>query len=1263
MNLASLCVASYNCNGLANDTKRIEIFTWLARKKELDIIYLQECHSTQDVEEKWRREWEGFIYFNHGTRNQKGVIILFREHLEICVHKIERDMDGRIIILDVEIKSRRFCLVNVYAPNNNEPIFFDTVYNMIRNYDIPIIQAGDYNIALQPSKDRAGESRDCHGQKRHALTSMMSAMDLFDVWRLKNPDLIRYTWRRNASASRIDFFLISFSLIAKAIQVTIAERFRSDHHLIILKLNFVDIDRGKGYWKFNQSLLEDSNFIIKTKQFISDFFLFNTDSANPHIVWDAFKCAFRGHAIKFSSWKYKQTCNRERILLNEVHNIKNRLDTNKSDCIEQDLQKLDEKEKELERFYQNKIKGIIYRTKANWMEQGEKCNKYFLQLQNRNYPRKNISKILKDDGTNIISTNGILETLMEYYNGIFNEKEPHLSYLSLSEHMEMYPHPELTNVQQKLCEGLVTEKELYDAICSFQNGKTPGLDGIPVEVYKTFFTEIKDSLLACYNYSFEIGCQSNSQKEGLISLLLKHDVEGQDKDPVKLKNWRPLTLLCCDTRILAKCLALRLKKVIQDLIHPDQTGFLKGRFIVDNIRRLLEIMDYYDKENLPGLIFIADFEKAFDTINWNFIYQCLNIYNFGESFIKWIHVLYQNPCSKIINNGHISDKIVLSKGVRQGCPLSAYLFILSIEMLAIRIRNNANIKGLEVNGLESKSSFYADDASFYINPDALSLDSLITELDSFALLSGLKPNYDKCSILRIGSLKRSNQFSFIVPIQCSEGPVNLLGIHIPVDKELLVKINFEIKLQKMNKILQAWRGKYLSIFGKVTVINSLILSQFTYLLQALPSPDTLFMKTYEKVIFNFIWNGKTDKIKRTYVYNTRENGGLGLKSLAILDMALKGAWIQRLYNNQHWFSSKLFIAQCGAPSIAKLYPFFQLDQESKVTLNNLFPDLSLFFRNCLSMWFCFQFSTPDNILEIKQQILWLNSNICIDKKPVYWQSFLDNNVLFVNDLLNDKGDFLSYESFTSIYGNFCSKLRYLQLISAISPAWKTILIDSNTYLGVCRPAIKNYKWLGHRKVNFDMYTFFVSFKNTAISPYYFHDYWKSIFDTPLPWLNIFKNLYKSSCSTYLWAFQVKIFYKILPTKKMLKIWRITEDKNCRYCGEEEEDILHLFWYCPDVARFWHNVAAWLYEQGLILLMSPIYIIWGVYEEENMLLNTIVLLGKYFIFKREKHIKLELFVMFLKHYYLLTKNMIKDKSRPQSDSWQKLVLIKKWDKEQ
>ncbi len=131
-------------------------------------------------------------------------------------------------------------------------------------------------------------------------------------------------------------------------------------NLILLKLNFADNDRGRGFWKFNQSLLEDENFISETRQFISDFFVFNNGSANLHIVWDAFKCAFRGHAIKYSAWKYKQKCNRQRILLDDVQMIKNRQDANKSNCIDQDIQLSDEKEKELERFYQNKIKGIIY---------------------------------------------------------------------------------------------------------------------------------------------------------------------------------------------------------------------------------------------------------------------------------------------------------------------------------------------------------------------------------------------------------------------------------------------------------------------------------------------------------------------------------------------------------------------------------------------------------------------------------------------------------------------------------------------------------------------------------------------------------------------------------------------------------------------------------------------------------------------------------------------------------------------------------------
>ena len=171
------------------------------------------------------------------------------------------------------------------------------------------------------------------------------------------------------------------------------------------------------------------------------------------------------------------------------------------------------------------------------MEHGEKCNKYFLQQQNINISRKNISKIMKNDGTHVMSTTGILTTLKEYYNSIFNDDAPPSDDITLSMHMRTHPYPKLTKCQQTLCEGPINEDELYEAIGSFQNGKAPGLDGIPVEVYKTFFKETKDHLLACFNFSLETGCQSDSQREGLISLLLKFDAEGKEKDPVKLKNW------------------------------------------------------------------------------------------------------------------------------------------------------------------------------------------------------------------------------------------------------------------------------------------------------------------------------------------------------------------------------------------------------------------------------------------------------------------------------------------------------------------------------------------------------------------------------------------------------------------------------------------------------------------------------------------------------------------------------------------------------
>ena len=152
------------------------------------------------------------------------------------------------------------------------------------------------------------------------------------------------------------------------------------------------------------------------------------------------------------------------------------------------------------------------------------------------------------------------------------------------------------------------------------------------------------------NMSFSKGYLSISQRRGLITLLPK-----KNKPRQYLKNWRPITLLNCDYKIAAKSIVTRLKKVLPYLINNDPTGFLKGRFIGENIRLINSVIDYAEKQNIPGLLLFVDFEKAFDTLEWTFVEKTLSFYNFGESIKSWIKLLYTDITSCIQNNGWSSD--------------------------------------------------------------------------------------------------------------------------------------------------------------------------------------------------------------------------------------------------------------------------------------------------------------------------------------------------------------------------------------------------------------------------------------------------------------------------------------------------------------------------------------------------------------------------------------------------------------------------------
>ena len=178
------------------------------------------------------------------------------------------------------------------------------------------------------------------------------------------------------------------------------------------------------------------------------------------------------------------------------------------------------------------------------------------------------------------------------------------------------------------------------------------------------------------------------------------------------------------------------------------------------MRSIFDIMEFTDNENIPGILIFIDFRKAFDTLEWHYLFSCLKAFNFGPDLINWVRTFYQNIQSCAINNGLASDYFTLERGVRQGDPLSPYLFLLAIETLAMSIRQNPEIEGIKIGTNETKLLQYADDTSAVLS-NLNSANALFQQMNLFKNLCGLEVNSSKTEGMWIGSLKKKTKKSHL----------------------------------------------------------------------------------------------------------------------------------------------------------------------------------------------------------------------------------------------------------------------------------------------------------------------------------------------------------------------------------------------------------------------------------------------------------------------------------------------------------------------
>jgi exonuclease III len=865
MSKSNIKSISLNVRGINELKKRRSVFNYL-RRKNADVIFLQETFSDVTNEREWSKEWGGKTVFVHGTKHSCGVAVLFKKGLDCQVDDCFCDRSGRYIVLKVKIADEIYVLVNVYAPctENQQVQFFRGVRSQLFRLGVisldNIIVGGDFNCVMSEA-DKMGGADVLKRKTGFAIHQIMDDFDLHDVWRVKNPNARAFTWRQKTPrvCCRLDFWLVSDHLQDKVVDVSIEPSIRSDHSLISVTLGSKsDNGHGKGYWKLNSSLCIDSEYITKIKERLL-VWINEVQNENAQQRWELIKYNIRKFSISFCKARSKRRLERE-------VECEKRLIELEKDMVEPgaNLDTLDrdyeEVKKELEQLHEYKAQGAAIRSRAQWREMGEKSSKYFLNLEKYNGVRKQITA-LKIDGEVTEDPKAVNDHIITFYKNLYSAKatdEIESNFFLRQENI-----PKLDDRTKNMCEGLISDIECKKVLKSMKNNKAPGNDGITVEFYKVFWNDISRVFLDSINAGLDCGELSPSQRQGVITLL-----EKKGKDRQLIKNWRPITLLNNDYKIAAKVIAERMKHTLPNLIHHNQSAFVKNRYIGDSIRTVLDVISYLDRKDKEGLLLALDFEKAYDSIEWPFLLKSLKAFNFGDNFISWVKVFYNKSSSCIINNGLSTGYFDLKRGVRQGDPLSPYLFLVCVELFAIAVRNDDNIKGIKIGDEESKLAMYADDANALLE-DAFSAKHLLKLADRFGKASGLWLNKEKTEALWLGSKKLSDEkpLGVIWPTT----PLRVLGIYVSHNKKDVYDYNFRKCTDRLKAMLAVWRGRDLTLQGRVTIVKCLAISQVQFVTSFLIVPGD-FIKEVNRILYGFIWKNGSEKIKRKVLIQDYKNG-------------------------------------------------------------------------------------------------------------------------------------------------------------------------------------------------------------------------------------------------------------------------------------------------------------------------------------------------------------------------------------------------------
>ena len=975
--------------------------------------------------------------------------------------------------------------------------------------------------------------------------------------------------------SRLDYFLVNNIILEQTVSCNIKPGYRSDHSLVEWCLTINSQPKGPGTWKFNNSLLRDEEYCNQIKHLITETLNdyrdineppntpeFQNYSINDQLLFELLKTTIRGKTIAYATSKKKLFKEQEKKLDQEIDYFHLKYSENPT---EENLNNLTEVQNQLQILRESKIEGIMLRAKAKWNLEGEKNTKYFCNLEKKHYQEKTISKLITDEGEELTNINQILKEQARFYENLYTSNRP-----TLTDQDKALFFPEnktirqLTEPEADSLEIPLTTLECWNVLKNIKGNKSPGYDGFTAEFYVHFWDAIKFPMLRSFQDSYSKGSLSNSQKLGMITCLPK---PGKERE--YMKNWRPISLLNVDYKILSGVIANRMKTFLDQLVSEHQKGFINGRYIGECTRLVSDIFYKMRNSKISGVFLLIDFEKAFDSLEFSFLDRTLKYFNFGENIRKWVNIFYTDPESCIINNGHCSGRFNLSRGVRQGDPLSPYLFILATEILTNAIINHKDINGIKIDNSEYLISLLADDTTLLLDGKEESFRATFDLLERFAKISGLKINYNKTVAIRIG-LNEGVEYRLgegkNIKWQ-SLGKFTLLGINYDLDEEDITATNYTSKSKEFMKILNLWNTRNLTIYGKVCIIKSLALSKLVHLFSSIPNPPENILKQLQSACFKFIWNNGSEKIQRTTMYNDYRNGGFRVPNLLTFSMAQKLVWIKKLLDDNNESDWKTLFLE-GTQNIGDNY-IWLVNNPNPPFLKKLNP----FWQDVYKAWQLF--SKQSNIEMPHTQHLFYNENIKIGNRSIYYKEWQKKGIEYINDLLDETGQLLNWQNFSDRFNIENQIFYYTSVIHSIPKTWKNEIKNHNVKLNAvknkCLIILKNLKKPSR-------YFYLEKNEETATEPHKSKEKWMKVTEKVLPedhWKKLFELPKRLTKETKLIELQQKIIHRILPTNKWLFKCNLSDTVTCSFCHTETESIEHLFWECITSKNIWLKLGVWL----------------------------------------------------------------------------------------